>query len=423
MRVLKPPVNPARSVVQGLLAVVILLVGLQWVKNHFFDEPNPASPPPARVQSPARIPAVPEADARFAYAGDEACRACHPDHVNSFHQTAHHLTSRPPNQPAIAGDFSAGLNRLDTTNQNLHFEMQAATNGFFQTSLLRSTPTQIDRRSERFDLVVGSGRKGQSYLFWQGDRLYQLPVSYWTELGEWISSPGTEDGTIHFDREIVPRCLECHLSSFASLAPPDNRFNPASLGLGISCEKCHGPSREHIAQISKQPAPSSPPAAAVVNPARLSRNRQLDICALCHAGLGVQRAPSLSFVPGDVLGQYLDVTNPQPDDYVDVHAGQVQLLKRSRCFQSSPALSCSTCHDVHKPQRDVAELASRCLTCHQVESCGTFQKQGHEIDRKCVDCHMPLQPSVNKVTASGGRSLHPKVRNHRIGIYPPAKVP
>ena len=232
MRVLKPPVNPARSVVQGLLAVVILLVGLQWVKNHFFDEPNPASPPPARVQSPARIPAVPETDARFAYAGDEACRACHPDHVNSFHQTAHHLTSRPPNQPAIAGDFSAGLNRLDTTNQNLHFEMQAATNGFFQTSLLRSTPTQIDRRSERFDLVVGSGRKGQSYLFWQGDRLYQLPVSYWTELGG-VDQQSGNGGWNHSFRSRNSPTLSRMSSQFLRVSGPARQpFQPGQPGAG-----------------------------------------------------------------------------------------------------------------------------------------------------------------------------------------------
>ena len=86
-------------------------------------------------------------------------------------------------------------------------------------------------------------------------------------------------------------------------------------------------------------------------------------------------------------------------------------------------MSCSTCHDVHTPQRDVAELASRCLTCHQVESCGTFRRLGHEIDRKCLGCHMTLQPSINSITAADGSLLRPKVRNHRIGIYPPPKVP
>jgi hypothetical protein len=37
--------------------------------------------------------------------------------------------------------------------------------------------------TERFDYVIGSGGKGQTYLYWKGDLLFQLPVSYWTELG------------------------------------------------------------------------------------------------------------------------------------------------------------------------------------------------------------------------------------------------
>ena len=176
-----------------------------------------------------------------AYVGDEACRACHEDRVRTYHQTAHANTSSVPTRDSIKGSFSSGANVLRTANPDLYFKMEASDKGFFQTARLRTSATLAYSRTERFDVVVGSGRKGQTYLFWDDDQLFQLPVSYWMDPGEWVNSPGYIDGTANFDRPIAARCLECHASSFESRAPPENLYNKTSLVLGISCEKCHGP--------------------------------------------------------------------------------------------------------------------------------------------------------------------------------------
>ena len=64
-------------------------------------------------------------------------------------------------------------------------------------------------------LSSAPGRKGQTYLYWgKEDQLFQLPVSYWTEVGSWVNSPGYGDRTIEFSRPVVPRCLECHATYF-----------------------------------------------------------------------------------------------------------------------------------------------------------------------------------------------------------------
>jgi hypothetical protein len=57
------------------------------------------------------------------------------------------------------------------------------------------------------------------------------------------------------------------------------------------------------------------------------------------------------------------------------------------------------------------------LTCHKAQQCGQYQKLGEQITHNCVDCHMPLQESETLVSASNGRELKPRVRNHRIAIY------
>ena len=355
--------------------------------------------------------------------GDAACSSCHEEKVHSFHQTAHSKTSSLPGAETVRGKFTAGAGTLRTVNPNLHFVMEENERGYFETAHMRTSPTEELSRSERIDIVVGSGRKGQTYLYWDGDQLFQLPVSYWTDIDGWVNSPGYIDGTADFDRSIVPRCLECHSSSFENRPPPENRFTPSSLVLGVSCEKCHGPGSDHVARFRSPTPPRSVADYAIVNPSRLSRSRQLDICALCHNGAGEPLAAPLSFIAGEDLSQFITFARWDPKARVDVHARQVPLLEASRCFRSSKTMTCTTCHDVHTPQRETASFASHCMTCHQVESCRIFPKLGHSIDTRCVDCHMPLQETGKIVSRVDGSTVRPMVRNHRIAIYHDAALP
>ena len=144
---------------------------------------------------------------------NEQCLSCH-EAQRKYLGTAHHLTSQPATANSIAGSFAPGKNILKTTQRELSYRMEARQDGFFQTGVLGTPPDTISI-AERFDLVIGSGRKGQTYLYWgKEDQLFQLPVSYWTEVGSWVNSPGYGDRTIEFSRPVVPRCLECHATYF-----------------------------------------------------------------------------------------------------------------------------------------------------------------------------------------------------------------
>jgi hypothetical protein len=322
---------------------------------------------------------------------------------------------------SIAGSFDANTNVFKTANASLYFKMTADANGFHQTAVDEVSPGKSVELTERFDIVVGSGHKSQTYLYWKDDELFELPVSWWAATGQWINSPGYEDGALRFDRPIYPRCLECHGSYFKSLAPPPNKYEPSSVALGIECERCHGPGREHVALYSANPNP--PPqlkttaAKAIVNPASLPRNRRIDSCAICHAGAGNPLAPALSFQPGDVLEKYLEIPEMDSSLAVDVHGNQVQLLKRSRCFRSSN-MTCDTCHNVHQVQRDAASFSRYCLNCHQPQQCGKFAALGRQITSNCVDCHMPLRKSQALFSNSNDQTLRLQVRDHDIAIYP-----
>ncbi|HET6217263.1 MAG TPA: multiheme c-type cytochrome [Acidobacteriaceae bacterium] len=342
---------------------------------------------------------------RDGYLGDDACRSCHASQVDSFHQTAHYLTSSLPSQHSILGNFTPGENILKTANPNLFFRMDAKDGGFFQTAV-----TPASSRTERFAIVVGSGDKGQTYLFWDEDQLFELPISYWTDLG-WVNSPGYRDGFADFERSIIPRCLECHATYFEALPPPANRYSNAGFSLGIQCEKCHGPGREHVQREQAKPAPDS----AILNPAHFSRDRQMDLCAWCHGGHGQSLLPAFSYPPGSALDKYLNLPKPDPGAALDVHGNQVELLKQSRCFLES-SMTCLTCHNVHVTQHNLAEFSQRCITCHKPDS-ATFAKSGHPLTNNCIDCHMPRQETNLIVFDFEGKHVRPKMTNHWIKVY------
>lgn len=346
---------------------------------------------------------------------DDKCLSCH-QKQKEFPRTAHHLTSRPATRESIAGSFTPGKNILKTPEPELHYRMEARKNGFFQTAEVGVMP-DIVSVSHRFDLVIGSGRKGQTYLYWgEADRLFQLPVSYWTEIASWVNSPGYGDRIVDFSRPVLPRCLECHGSYFQPVADANapNRYVKTNYVLGVTCERCHGPGAQHVA--ANEVAGVTPVDQAIVNPAKLPRDRQLALCSLCHGGIGVAKTPVFSFKVGDALEDHLQLESPKPDEPLDVHGNQVALLERSKCFKSS-TMTCSTCHDVHVPQRDVKDFSGRCLTCHKPQSCGLFPRRGRALIGKCVDCHLPNQASNVIFSTHAGTRIRPKVRNHWIKVY------
>ena len=350
--------------------------------------------------------------------GDSTCISCHRDKA-TFEQTAHRQTMRLPTRQTILGNFSAGSNVLHTDSPDIHFRMDADSTGFYQT-LVVGKRADSTSRTERIAYVGGSGRKGQSFLYWSGRQLYQLPVSYYTGLNAWLGSPGRVgiDPRASFNRSVAPRCFECHATWMESVPnlTVDNEYRPDSAILGITCERCHGAGRQHVAR-ERSPMRHLVRDRSIVNPAKLSRERKTDVCAQCHGGIGDPQRPTFTYVAGRRLQDYVRLVPKASDEFVDVHANQVALLSRSKCFTSSQ-MTCTTCHDVHRPQRDVVELSGRCLTCHQQQSCPLFATRGSAIVGRCVDCHMPLQTSRIVVSDLEGAMERVQGRSHWIRVYP-----
>ncbi len=370
---------------------------------------------------------------RAKYAGDVACLSCHKEQRISYLHTSHRQTSSLVDKDSVLGSFQAGSNVLmitdpasATAEPGLYFKMESKDSGYYQTAVT-GWGDQLDKRTERMDIVTGSGVRGATYLYWDGDKLFELPVSYWTDGHQWINSPGYNNGSADFSRPINPGCLECHATYIKPLSsdPQTNRYDKESLVTGISCETCHGSGVEHIArQKSGGAHPGHPETQAILNPAKFSRDRQVDLCALCHNGIQREEtAPAFSYAPGRPLTDYFKPMPVSASEHPDVHGNQVGLLQRSKCYLSSPKMTCSTCHDVHATERVAAAYSDRCLTCHQWESCGVSKKMGHKIVNNCIDCHMPVEPTSVIVSETADKVVRASMRNHWIKVYPDAHMP
>jgi hypothetical protein len=350
--------------------------------------------------------------------------------MQSYDHTAHHLTSQLATKETVFGSFANSRNLItisnaaeDNSDPHLYFEMESRPDGLYETAVAEMGSKKL-RHSEKMDLVIGSGVRGQTYLFWRDAQLFELPVSYWTQGHQWINSPGYKDGTANFARRADPRCMECHASYIHALSndPQTNLYDRGSLIRGISCEVCHGSGKSHVAREESPTTHTQPADPTILNPANLDRDTQVDQCALCHNGTArTEFDGAFSFIPGQPLDRYFAPPPPDLSDQPDVHGNQVGLLKKSRCFLSSPSMSCSTCHEVHAPERAAADYSSRCLTCHQWQSCGEAKRIGARIVHDCIDCHMPLQQTTSIVSVTAGKVLRTSIRTHWIKVYPHAE--
>lgn len=358
-----------------------------------------------------------------AYAPAEQCASCHKAIYEQHLKTAHHLTGQPANAETIMGSFEKGKNEFAYTPSIL-LSMQKRDSSFYQVAYFKGE----EKKAMRFDIVIGSGVMGESYLNWRGDRLYQLPITYFTAAGQWSNSPGFPSDRVLIDRPVTARCLECHVTYAASAdtaAMEPMHFDRNRILYGVDCQKCHGPAAAHAAYQAKHPEDKT--AKHIINPKKLPRQLQLDICALCHGGNIEKTKPSFSFTAGNSLADYFTIdtnSNFVLNSPVDVHGNQVGLLKASKCYRMSETLTCNTCHNTHENERGKTELFSqRCTGCHNPDE-PAFQTTTHRtvqaLRKNCIDCHMPAQPSrsiaVNLQGSETPRASY--LRTHYIGIYP-----
>ena len=352
------------------------------------------------------------------FAGSQVCGDCHKNICSHFDQTAHAITSQPATASSIKGSFTKGKNSF-MYDANRVVQLEKRADSFYQVYYFKGN----EHVRRRFDISVGSGIKGQTYLSWVKGQLIELPVSYFTQVHQWANSPGYPLYPTLFNRPATTRCMECHstfgITTTAPMQEPE-KWDSTKMILGITCERCHGPAAQHVAYQKQHPSDTL--ARFIINTAKLSRQQNIDLCSLCHSGRLPKTKPSFSFVAGDTLVNYFMIDNSAQSQAanIDVHGNQYGLLAASQCFAKSQTMTCLTCHDAHNNERgNMVSFSQKCATCHTTPHkpvAGITQKQ---MTANCIDCHMPVQTSqaINFLLQGETMPTHALMRTHYITVY------
>ncbi len=398
---------------------------IQYIANHvqFVRDRSGKTRLNAILLPPDLPPATGKSDSNSGgFLGAASCAECHQEYYDSYVQTSHYKTSAKAERNSILGPFEPSKNRVDTKSPNLRFEMESEDGVFFQRMLVESGGESFGADFQ-FGIVTGSGKIAQSYLYWKDERLYQLPISYLTKKGCWVNSPGYLDGTANFARPVLAPCLECHATYFETVGGTTNHFRTDNYILGISCERCHGPGREHVSFHHDKP--NEKIGHAITNPNGLSAERSTDMCQVCHGGLpSSMKQPAFTYRVGAPLSDHYEFAKTEGTGPVPIHSNsQLPRLKKSKCFQQSEHLGCTDCHNPHKLERGNLSLFSeRCIRCHEPDRCGKFSQLGESLRGNCIDCHMPPNQADDIGFNMEGGVIRPMMRDHHIRISQEATV-
>ncbi|HTB12788.1 MAG TPA: tetratricopeptide repeat protein [Bryobacteraceae bacterium] len=280
-----------------------------------------------------------------------------------------------------------------------HYSMTIRNGQYFQRRWqLDAAGKPINTEELKIDYVMGSGNHARSYLHrTERGMLIELPLGWYPDKGgEWGMVPGSDTEHPQTRRFISYKCMFCHNGypdiPTANNAPASDPVYVGELPEGIDCQRCHGPGAEHVRRGGR---------GGIVNPAKLSLERRMEVCMQCHLETTSGRIPAVlqrfdrgtfSYIPGQSLADFaisFDHAAGTGHEGKFEAVSSVYRLRQSRCFlESAGKLECSTCHDPHKVPRGeeaVRHYSSVCLRCHT----GTHPTSVSVTAADCISCHMP----------------------------------
>ena len=374
------------------------------------------------------------------YVDPSICAGCHANIWETYRRTGMGRSFYRPSLSNTIGDSQSAVTFYHKASES-YFTMREREGRFYQRRYqIGFDGKETNSEEKEIDFVVGSGNHVRAYLHrTRRDTLVELPLAWYAEKGgSWAMNPGY-DRPDHpgFSRPITNACMFCH-NGFPESPPGSGESGvdavfPGRLPEGIDCQRCHGPGAKHVQAAESGDAKPDGIRKAIVNPARLSPERQMEVCLQCHLETTSAPLPNaivrygrgpFSYRPGEPLGDFMLQFDQAPggsypggsyDDKFEI-AGSAYRLRRSQCFQKSgDALRCTTCHDPHDIPR--GEDADRhytevCLQCHdaavkQLAAAGKHPQAG------CIGCHMPKRRT--------GDAVHVVMTDHYIQRRPPAR--
>ncbi|MBV8810800.1 MAG: tetratricopeptide repeat protein [Acidobacteriaceae bacterium] len=356
------------------------------------------------------------------------CNGCHADIARTYRLTGMGRSAYPPTDVNVVEDYTSN-DALYHAPSDRYYTLIHRSGEFYQRRhQIGFNNKETNTLERRVDVVIGSGNHARTYLHRAREgKLTELPVSWYAESGGyWAMSPGFDRPDQEDFRRVIPSdCLFCH-SAYPTTAPKsvDARRTAnfeKDLPKAIDCQRCHGPGLAHVAAAGSGHSTPDQIRQAIVNPRRLSRDRQLEVCMQCHLETTSLPLPNsirnydrdvFSYIPGQPLGDYMtyfdhaDTTGVQGSDRFEI-AHAAYRLRKSACFRQTQ-MTCITCHSPHEAFRGEA------ATEHYTAACRSCHAQAHAsqtLNATCMDCHMPKRRAEDAV--------HVVMTDHYIRREPP----
>jgi len=359
------------------------------------------------------------------YVGAEACGKCHAAIKHQWAESLHSRMLQPATENSVKGDFLEGKVVLRGST----YLLQRRNGEYYITeSDLTGKPWE-----HRVEYTLGN-RRIQHYLTTLPDgRIILIPSTWDIVRKKWslnfdIDNPEEASGV---NIQVWNKsCYSCHVSGEEKNFDPQHlRYHTTWQDFGISCERCHGPGREHVARASNTKVMDAAKRAMVngtiVNPARLDPTRSTMICAQCHSFRDI-------YVDGFKAGaNYYDFFQPVmeyrlpasedpaywPDGRPRWFSNEAFGLWQSGCFLKGGA-TCITCHsqphnsNVDRNQQLRPDNNTLCTRCHTAFSANISRHTHHPPNSSgssCIECHMP--PTVISIKAP--------IRDHSMSVPVP----
>lgn len=379
------------------------------------------------------------------YTTSDACRSCHPREHDSWSHSWHRTMTQEVTARSAIGDFSVG--RL-THGGAWHYDLEREGDDYWVSF---DEPALGGRVRRPIAFSTGSHHM-QAYWISLADGARDLglfPLFYLKEDARWVPRDSVfvqpeRPGPPQLDpRRWNLRCLFCHSTGPRPHATPESVDTEAT-ELGIACEACHGPGRAHVRANAGHPFRrywqhwSGARDDTIVQPARLPKERAVEVCGQCHGILvpdSIEErirsfATGYRYRPGDALAQsgrtvlrsgahasdpdvararatFTDIdldASFWPDGMPRVPREYNALLETA-CFQRGE-MTCQSCHEMHQPAGDPRpreawaddQLAlgmrgdAACLQCHERFASEVEAHTHHARESqgsRCQNCHMP----------------------------------
>jgi len=362
------------------------------------------------------------------YANPKLCASCHPAIAKTWRQNGMGRSFSPPRPEILVEDLTKDYYHQAS---DTHYQMINRNGVLVQRRYqlgFEGKETNVDEK--QIDYIVGSGNHMRTYVHRNADgTLLELPLAWYAEKGGyWAMNPGYDAPDYPYARrQISYDCMFCH-NAYPQTPPGHDRMGdrPAYSGKlpeGIDCQRCHGPGQKHVDVASTPGSKAAAIRAAIVNPARLDNDRQLDVCAQCHLKTTEFRLPhaikrydrpDFSYRPGEPLASFVLTFDEAPGPNKDTRfetASAVSRMRASQCFlKSNGALKCTTCHDPHNIQHGSEATEHYNAVCRQCHTKITVAD--HPSATTCIDCHMAKRRTDDIV--------HMAVTDHLIQRNKPA---